>query len=252
MTLLAVERIKLFTTRSPWWCMLLALALTMGFSILVTVNSSDVFPATVGHSESGYQFGLIVIMVLATLAATNEYRFGTIRTSFQAVPNRTALLTAKTAVVAMLSGVVGEVTAFASWGVARLIKPGPLMNLDTAQEWRNVAGLGLVYVVAAVIAVSIGILLRQTAGAVTVLLVYTLLVESLVGLIPKIGSKIQEWMPFNNAANFLNAGAPAGGGEAGRAVLTMPLGPWASLAYFAGFAVVLLVAALITANRRDA
>ena len=29
MTLLAVERIKLFTTRSPWWCALLTLVLTI-------------------------------------------------------------------------------------------------------------------------------------------------------------------------------------------------------------------------------
>jgi ABC-2 type transport system permease protein len=32
----------------------------------------------------------------------------------------------------------------------------------------------------------------------------------------------------------------------------MPFGPWGSLAYFAAIAVVLLVAALAVANRRDA
>jgi ABC-2 type transport system permease protein len=33
---------------------------------------------------------------------------------------------------------------------------------------------------------------------------------------------------------------------------TAGLGPWGALAYFAGFAVVMLVIALVTANKRDA
>ena len=35
MTLLAVERIKLFTTRSPMWCTLAALVVTIGFAALI-------------------------------------------------------------------------------------------------------------------------------------------------------------------------------------------------------------------------
>lgn len=34
MTLLAVERIKLFTTRSPWWCALITLAVVVGFAAI--------------------------------------------------------------------------------------------------------------------------------------------------------------------------------------------------------------------------
>lgn len=252
MTLLAVERIKLFTTRSPWWCMVVALILTAGFAVMVTANESDAFPASVGHAESGYQFGMIVIMVMAALAATTEYRYGTIRASFQAVPSRTSLLLAKVAVVALLSGVIGEIVAFVSWGLARMIKPGPLMALDNDQAWRNVAGMGLVYLIAGVIAVSVGILVRQTAGAVTLLLVYTLLVESLISLIPKIGPKIQEWMPFNMASNFLSGGSQAGPDAISRNLTHMPLAPWPSLAYFAGIGAVILAVALVLANRRDA
>jgi ABC-2 type transport system permease protein len=48
MTLLAVERIKLFTTRSPWWCALITLVLTIGFAGLVVGNSNEgEFSATV-------------------------------------------------------------------------------------------------------------------------------------------------------------------------------------------------------------
>jgi ABC-2 type transport system permease protein len=248
MTLIATERIKLFTTRSPWWSMLLALVLSVGFAALIAANANG-RDLSVDVTESGYQFSLVVMMVMAALAVTTEYRFGTIRVSFQAVPNRTALLLAKTTVVAVLAAIVGEVTAFASWAVARLIHPNASLALDSEQAWRNVAGMGLVYAITAVIAVAVGILVRQTAGAVAILLIYTLLVENLIALIPKVGQDIQKWMPFNEANNFLVAGA----GDLGRRGLQqMPLAAWPSLLYFAGIGAVLLIIALVTANRRDA
>jgi len=249
MTLLATERIKLFTTRSPWWSMLLALVLSVGFAALIAANVPSDTTLSVSEAEGGYQFSLVVMMVMAALAVTTEYRFGTIRVSFQAVPNRIALLLAKTGVVAVLAAIIGEVTAFASWAVARLIHPSAFLALNNESAWRGVAGMGLVYAITAVIAVAVGILIRQTAGAVAILLIYTLLVENLVVLIPKVGQTIQKWMPFTEANNFLVAGAPTG---ARRGLTDMPLGAWPSLAYFAGIAVVIMIIALFTANRRDA
>jgi ABC-2 type transport system permease protein len=109
--------------------------------------------------------------------------------------------------------------------------------------------MGLVYAITAVIAVGVGILIRQTAGAVAILLIYSLLVENLVVLIPKIGQTIQKWMPFTEANNFLVAGTP---NVARRGLEGMPLSAWGSLAYFAGIAAVIMIIALFTANRRDA
>jgi ABC-2 type transport system permease protein len=251
MTLLAVERIKLFSTRSPWWCMLLALALTAGLSALIASQSNDQYPLTVGGTQAGYQFGLMVIMVMAALAVTTEYRFGTIRTTFQAVPNRSAALAAKTVLVAAVAGVVGEATAFASWGLAKAIKPSADLALDTAGEWRAVAGVGLVYAAGAVLAVGVGTLVRQTAGAVSIVLVWALLVENLVALIPKVGSDVRKWMPFNAANHFLTSGAPSVGAGTAQSA-QMPYGPWGGLAYFAGIAVAVLVLGVVMAERRDA
>jgi ABC-2 type transport system permease protein len=249
MTLLATERIKLFTTRSPWWSMLLAVVLAVGFAALIAANIPHSEPFTVSDAEGGYQFSLVVMMVMAALAVTTEYRFGTIRTTFQAVPNRTNLLLAKAGVVALLAGVIGEVTAFASWGLAKLIHPATTLALNSEAAWRDVAGMGLVYFVTAVISVAVGVLIRQTAGAVAILLIYTLLVENLVTLIPKIGTDIQQWMPFNVANHFLTGGqlAVGPGGQS-----NVHLAPWVSLLYFAGIGAVLMVIALVTANRRDA
>lgn len=253
MTLLAVERIKLFTTRSPLWCTLAAIAVVVGFAALVTgVDKDNV--ATIASTQFGANFGLMIIMVMAALAITTEYRFGTIRATFQAIPNRTATLLAKTTVVAVFAGLIGEVVAFASVGIAKLIQSNADLSINTPFEWRAVAGLGLVYAFAAVIAVAVGTLVRHSAGAVSLLLIYVLLVESLVQLIPNVGDDIQKWMPFTMASAFLtgdpdltsrpiNEGPPP---------VTAGLGPWGAIAYFAGFAVVMMVIALATANKRDA
>ncbi|MBC6449151.1 hypothetical protein [Actinokineospora xionganensis] len=241
MTLLAVERIKLFTTRSPWWCLLTALTVTVGLAALITATAEADFPLTVEVTQFGRMFGLMVVMVMAALAITTEYRFSTIRSTFQAIPNRTAALLAKTLVVALLAMVIGELAAFGSFGIATLIQPEANLAISSAADWRLVAGTGLVYGLSAVLAVAVGVLLRQSAGAISVLMIWPLLVETLVPVIPRVGDDIAKWLPFTAVDQFL--AGPTG---------NPPLSPWGSLAYFAGVCVVLLAAALVTANKRDA
>jgi ABC-2 type transport system permease protein len=255
MTLLAVERIKLFTTRSPWWCALITLAVTMGFTALITGLADANDRITVSSTEFGYTFGLAVIMVLAALAVTTEYRFGTIRTTFQAIPHRGSALLAKTTVVALLAFVLGELAGFGSWGLAKLIKPSANLALSSTADWINVAGIGVVYAVTAVIAIAVGILIRHSAGAISLLLIYNLAVESLISLIPSAGPKIHKWLPFNVAEKFLTGNGASNGGRAsntGPPLSDSPLSPGWALAYFAGFALVLLGIAIFAANKRDA
>lgn len=251
MSFLAAERIKLFSTRSPWWTSAVAVVIVVGLTGLFAATW-DVANGPVPFAVTGLfaTFGMVVVMVMATVAVTSEYRFGTIRTTFQATPNRTAALLAKTVVVAVAAGVVGLVAGFGSWGVARLLAPSGTMAIAGPAEWRLVAGTGLVWAIGAVIALAVGIMVRQTAGAVTIVLVWVLLLENLVALIPRVGDDIQKWLPFINANNFLTAGVAAEGGPP--TTSDMPFGPWGSLIYFAGLAVVLTVLALVVANRRDA
>ncbi|WP_243790437.1 hypothetical protein [Saccharopolyspora gloriosae] len=241
MTLLAVERIKLFSTRSPWWCSVTALALTIGFAAMMGLSADE--GITVDQALMGYQFGLMVVLVLAALAVTTEYRFGTIRATFQAAPNRVAVLVAKAGVVAALAFVVGEIASFGSWGVAQAFAAGPELAIDTAGEWRQIVGVGPLFALSAVLAVGVGALLRQSAGAVTLLIVWSLLVERLLGLVPNIGEDLVDWMPFVAASRFLQSDLMGG---------NSPLGPWASLAYFAVIAFAVLGVAAAVVHRRDA
>ena len=254
MTLLTVERIKLFSTRSPWWSMLAALVVTVGFAALTTGTEDNAEWITVPSTQFGYSFGLAVILVMATLTITTEYRFNTIRTTFQAVPNRTSALLAKTVVVAVATGVLGLLAAFGSLGIAMVLQPSADLALDSAADWRAVAGVGLVFAIATVVAIAVGILIRHTAGAVAILLTYALMVESLVQLIPNVGDDIHRWLPFNVAYKFISGDPDLGGRpvQAGPPPSDATLSPWWALAYFAAFAVVMLVIALVAARKRDA
>ena len=112
------------------------------------------------------------------------------------------MLWTKAALVGTLGLVLGEVIAFATFFLARLVANDDVLQLSSAADWRMVAGHGVVYGIGAVIGVGVGALVRQTAGAISLLLVWTLLVENLVLLIPNVGQDIGRLMPFTNATLF--------------------------------------------------
>ena len=246
MSLIAAERIKLVSTRSPWWCAGLAIVASVGLSSLIAVaTTKDGQVATVASTQFGYTLGMAVVMVMATLAVTTEYSVGTIRTTFMAVPRRTPALLAKASVVAILAAIIGLVSAFAAWGVSQLMLPDSDLSLAGADDWRHVAGVGLVYLIAAVIAVAVAILVRHTAGAVSIVLVWALMAEQLLEIIPGVGEMVRQWLPFRSAKDFLTADGPSADGPLGG-------GPWVALAYFAVVAAVLLGVSIEVARRRDA
>jgi ABC-2 type transport system permease protein len=254
MSLIAVERIKLFSTRSPWWCMIVAAVLSIGLAALATgfATGPDEARVTPAMTQFGVGLGQMVIMVMAALAVTTEYRFSTIRTSFQAVPQRANLLLNKTLVVAVLAAVIGLIAAFGSWAVGSALASGADMSINTANDWRLLYGQGILYALSAVIAVAVGILLRQSAGAIAILILWPLLVESLLPLIPKIGDDMQKWAPFTNGTQFVNGEQDFGLAGSDAAGPSVALSPWWALAYFAAWAIGLLVIALISASKRDA
>ncbi|WP_045879464.1 ABC transporter permease [Pseudofrankia sp. DC12] len=252
MTLLRVERIKLFSTRSPWWCLAIATTATIGLSLLVaaTVTKDDLSTFTPASTQFAGKFGSIIMMVMAVMSVTTEYRFSTIRVTFLAFPRRTDALLAKAAVVAGLAGLAGEIAAIGSWAASVLLRPDAPLALRYARDFRIVLGSGLVYAIAAVIAVAAGLLIRHSAGAIATVVIWNLLLEDLLPVIPRIGSHVQHWLPFTAATNFLYDGQPLGTDAALEE--HMPLGPWGSLAYFAAFAAALLAVGIIVARRRDA
>ncbi len=232
---LNAERVKLTTTRSPLWSAIAVAVLSLG---LAAIQASTVYgpgPLEPEKAAMGVAvFGVPVLMILSALTVTNEYRSGLIRSTFMAVPNRTLVLAAKATVAAAFSSFYAAVMAAASIVVAH-----------SHLEWRLVGGIALYAALAAVVGVAVGALLRASAGAVAVLLLWPLVAEPLLGNMPNISTQVGPYLPFGNAFRFIDVTwlYP---------YYAMPWGPLGSIVYFAGVAAALFVAALVTVNRRDA
>jgi ABC-2 type transport system permease protein len=251
--MLAAERIKLVSTRSPWWCAAVVVVVLVGVTALIAVQyvPEEHGPAWLWFRGTG---GLpsAVVAVLAALAVTNEYRTGTMRTTFLGAPNRAQALVAKTVVVAAAAAVIGLVASFTAWGLARFLAPQADLALSSAAQWRALAGVGAVYAVVAVLSVAVAVLVRHGAGAITVLMVWILVGESLVAAIPRVGPDIAGWLPMQNLGRFLVVGLADP--DPGRSFFGERelFGPWAALGYSAGVAIAVLAVAVVVARRRDA
>ncbi|OXM70880.1 hypothetical protein [Amycolatopsis vastitatis] len=247
--LLRAERIKLFSTRAPWWCLVIALVAPLGFTALFFVLAGPEIPPTVGNTQLASGNGRTVLLVLAVLATASEFNWGTMRLTFQAVPSRVPALVAKVLVVSAVGTVLGLVVGFGSWGLASLVQPDADLALHSAEAWRSVLGQSLVFLFTAVAGVGVALLLRSVAFALTIVLVWTQVLEGVLVFIPGIGKHIYQWMPFHAADQFVGA---AGFGAGALGLPPAPLGPWGYLGYFAAICVALFVAGVLVTARRDA
>jgi len=244
---IAAERIKLVTTKSPYWCVGIVIFLGLGLAFLLAwatnadntsaseVNVSDFVVGTTG-------FGVTVLMIMAVLAVTSEFRFGTIRTSFQAVPQRYNVLLAKAAVYGGLAAAVTFVLTLISVLIGKAMS-GYDVDLVGSHAIRLYWGVPLYAFLAVLIGLGIGALIRQTAGAIVILLVWSLVLENVLSAIPKVGDVAGPFMPFQNANHFID------GRELGS---DWNWNEYGSLFYFIVITALVFGAAIFVTDRRDA
>lgn len=246
-----VERIKLFSTKSPYWCLGIIYLAVCGLALAIGLADNG-REATVATSQGGGPIGLMTFMIMATLSVTTEYRFGTIRNSFLAVPQRALVLASKTILLTTIGAFVGATSSYLAFLITKATAKRPPMPLELASgaDYRTVFGHAALYAIGAVLAIGVGVLIRQSAGAISILLLWALVGEMLV-MIVESWRKVVPYLPFNAGFNFVSAGGH--GGMMGRASF-MPGGPGAlpGLGIFLVTAAVFWILALISLQRRDA
>jgi hypothetical protein len=214
---------------------------------------------TVENTLVGVFAGLIAVLVVATLFVTSEHRRGLIRTSFAANPRRGQLLAAKAIVIGGVSFVVGVTAAALTIPLVEQVELGKgfyLYPTSTFTELRVVVGTGLLFAMAAVLAVAVGSLLRRGAGTVTAVIVgivlpYLLAVASVLPAGPAdvlttitpaaafaMQQSVQEYPQVS--ASY----TPSDG--------YFPLSPAGGFAVLCLYAVVAVVFAAVAMRRRDA
>ena len=243
------ERIKLSTTRSVLWTAAAVAALSIGLAALQGSMAFGAAPLEPERAATGVAvFGVPVLMVLAAMTVTGEYRSGMIRTTFMATPNRTVVLAAKAAVGLVFSAVYAAVMTILAVVVAHLMAPplvGSHLSFIDPGTWRLIGAITVYAALTAVLGVGVAALLRHSAGAVAVLLLWPLLLEPVLGNLPNIGSEVGPYLPFANVFRFIDVQwlYPA---------YAVPWGEIGSLVYFVVVIAVVYLAAVVVVNRRDA
>ena len=125
-------------------------------------------PAT-GQTIIGILVGLIVLIVIAAMFVTSEYRRRLIRTTFTAVPNRGRVLYAKAIVIFAVAFLTEALAAAISIPVGRHILIGNgnyLFPVGALTIVRGVFGAAILVALSAVSVLGLATILRRSAGAV--------------------------------------------------------------------------------------
>ncbi len=246
---LASEWTKLFSVRSTYWTLLVAVLTPLAVSTLVAVTLTQApgrGAAAVDPLLPGFislEYAVLAVGVLGVLAFSSEYSTGLIRTTFAAVPRRRAVLAAKAAVIGAVILVVGELVAFASFALVQAVLSGKHRGVSLAHPGVPGAVLadGLLLAVVALLGLALGAIIRHTAGGIAAL-VGVILLPAVFGLLPAPWGDRVSRFTLVQAAHQVTALHPA----------TNLFAPALSLLVLLAWPAVALLIAAATITRRDA
>lgn len=198
--LLAVELRKSFDTRSGFWLLAsvgILAVLATGATILFAPDSAiayDSFGAAIGVPMA------IILPIIAILSVTSEWSQRTGLTSFTLVPHRGRVVRAKLA-VALGVGVVSMLLAFAVGALGNLLGAA-IVGIDPVWDIGLVdfGGLILFQIVNMLIGFMLGVLFRNSAGAIVGYFVYSFVLGTLTEVLSATQDwfeRIQPWIDFN-------------------------------------------------------
>ena len=232
---------------------------------LVLRGSGDIAPAVglagADTASSSLLFGLtvalIVIIVIATMFITVEYRRGLIRTTFTATPQRGRVLPAKAVVIGAVTFVIGALAAVVAVPLGESILNAngnyvfPTGALTLA---RIIAGSGALVAVTAVAVLALGAILRKSASAVAAGIVVFVL-PYIIGSAASGGT--EAWLfRLTPAAGFSVFGVfPRSALVSYSYTLAngyYPLAPWAGFLVLCAYAAAAFGVARFLLRRRDA
>ena len=245
---LACEWTKLWSVRSTYWTLLVAVATPIGLSAIVafTITGQPAGAAPADPLLPGFislEYAVLAVGVLGVLAFSTEYGTGLIRTTFAAMPRRRSVLAAKAAVAGAVTLAAGELVAFVSFFVVQAALAGHHLGVSLSHP--GVAGAvladGLLLFVVTLMGVGLGAIVRHTAGGIAAL-VGLIFLPAILGLLPAPwGGRVSRFTLLQ-AAHQVTALHPA----------TDLLSPALSLLVLLAWPALTLLAAAALITRRDA
>lgn len=238
--LIKVELRKMFDTRSGFWLMASIAILAAVATIAVIVFAPD---DVISYGSFGTAVGVpmaILLPIVAILSVTGEWSQRTGLITFTLVPHRGQVILAKL-IASVLVGVVSMILAFAIGAVGNIV--GAAINgVDTDWDttFTQMVLIVLANVLGLLIGFMLGVLIRNTPGAIVGYFVYSFVLPGIFGALAAFVDwfkDLQPWVDFGFSQTPLFEGDNPTGeqwaqlGTSGLIWLVIPLaiGVWAVL-----------------------
>lgn len=216
--LIRAELLKLRTTRMFWGNVAAALAgvpLSIALAILTAGQESSPMPSLdtsegLRNVMSAASSGAVLFIVIGILIMAGEFRHNTATSTFLISPDRRRVVGAKLAAASLVGVGVAAAASLLTLAIALpwLRAKGIEVSILSGDVGLVLLGAFTANALGAVLGIGIGALLPNQTVAITVTLVWVLIVESLlVGFAPEVG----RWLP-GGAGSALTGVATAEGG----------------------------------------
>jgi len=193
--LIAAEFLKLRTTRTFFAfliaCAVLVLVPTILICALATFDEDPIEPLLFFIGSLIQTFSLLI----GILAATTEFRHGTITPSLLVVPNRIRLMTSKLIAATLTGLAIGLVSTVLIVVIVAVF--GSVRDFPTDEIGRGslIIGGTLVCGLYAALGVGLGALVRNQVGAIVGALVYMFVLEPLASGLLSLSDSLDGFMP---------------------------------------------------------
>ncbi len=204
---MSVEFRKMFDTRSGFWLLMSIGILALLASAAVIIFGGD---SGITYQNFGTAVGIpmsILLPVIAILSVTSEWSQRTGLTTFTLVPHRGRVIVAKLA-CAIVVGVGSMLLAMGIGALGNLVG-GLIRGVDPAWniDFRQLAYIVLSNVLTMLIGFMLGVLIRNSAGAIVGYFVYGFVLPTITGILAGTQAwfrdDVQKWVDFQFHQNKL-------------------------------------------------
>lgn len=265
---LRYEWVRLTTIRSTWICLVLTVVSVAGLAYLETApgtmfdengNPVGEMPFEASQWYGAFSGPVLLTAIFASVVTAQmigqEYRFGLIRLTLTAFPNRMQALTAKLVFVVVVGISFTLASYAASWAALALRghPTPPALASEPVDDTLLLRGV-IVVVLWAMSSFALAGITRQTALGIAVPIVSGLVVEQLLGaLLRDKASWVGDVLPWSSAGRWADRPMVMTGPEGlpDPQFHVPPVG-WGALGVFAVWVLVFLVLETISFLKRDA
>jgi ABC-2 type transport system permease protein len=255
---LRAEWTKLRTVPGPAWLAVGVSAASIAVSAVVVATSRcragvACAPDPARTSLIGIQVGQALAALLAVAVIGGEYGTGMIRTTFAAMPRRSAVLAAKAAVVTGVLLAAAVIAVGGSLAAGRLVLPGNgftatrgfgLLSLSHGPTLRAAIGSVLYLALIGLLSLAIATIVRDSAAAAGTVLAVLYVAPIVVVFVsnPVWQRRLERYAPTSAGLTI----------EDTAGLRHLPIGPWGGLGVLAAWAAALLLSAGLMLRLRDA